>query len=226
MIHRTTMIAILMLFAASCTGLQQQRRQEAMQDYQELSERAAANREAEQEAREDRQAEREARHADEQERKHQWEAGQEKIRAANSGAYAKKVAEQRAKRNAEKVELLADAKKLGYKGVIFDASLTLAVRTLLGGELTLKDLAGKVIELDYEEDSKIVALQVLGKGRALFTSRRLKKVVLMLKKYDETILEGASLRSLNTSYFLITGTTTYSTTLGRRQAIVIEPSKL
>jgi hypothetical protein len=115
------------------------------------------------------------------------------------------------------------AKRKGYKEVLFDVGLIKVIDSLLEGKLAITDLKNVVIELDESTDEGFVALQVLGKGRALYTADEV-DIVVMLKNYDKQILEGSSLTSLDTSYFTIKGTTRYKTSVGSRQAVVIVPA--
>jgi len=227
MFNKSIITAIAVTLTTSCIGMQKQRKHDrALRDYEALEAQAAQNREAERRAREQRQMDRESRFDDEKARREQIAEANEKKRLELRAAQAAALAQLKARRDKEKAELVARAKKLGYKGVIFDAGLTFNIRAVMDGSETLENLKDYLVQLDYEYDKEIIAFQVVDGDFALFRSPHLNGVVLILPKHTETVIQGAGITAMTASYFTISGTTKYKTLAGYRQAIVIEPAGL
>ena len=123
------------------------------------------------------------------------------------------------KREDWKKQTEKEAKKLGYKGVLFDVGIYRFLTEAIAGNVSVRDLSKIVIEMNDEMDSRFVVLQYLGKGSALYHHPHT-DIIILLRGYDEVLLEGSSLMALNSSYIVIKGVESYSTLLGRRQAFV------
>lgn len=117
-------------------------------------------------------------------------------------------------------QIEAEAQKRGYKEVVFGVGLTQYLESLVEGG-SVKEARGVVIELDDTYDDGLVAIQYLGKGSAIYTSKYTHATVLV-RGYAEDIIEGSALTALPSSYVTIKGVQSYQTALGLRQAFIVE----
>lgn len=135
--------------------------------------------------------------------------------------------EARAKREQEenekiRAEVRADAKKLGFD-VDFDRDLDVVLRMLRDGRTTI----GQWKQTLVMTGGSFVAFQVIDQDNVLMRDTA-SDVLIWLKGYragggELTILEGTALDALECAYFAVRGVKTYSTVIGTRQAVVVEP---
>lgn len=112
---------------------------------------------------------------------------------------------------------IADKQNLA---IAYDSSLKAELDGLLDGHTTTKDMSHMAIELDDFYDTEWTILQVLGKGSAILTSTA-SRFTLILRDYQEELIEGSRLTDLDLKFVRVIGTKNYQTRFGTKQAIVI-----
>jgi len=158
---------------------------------------------------------------DEWEHLQRMESARVEALAAMKAANAKAVSDAKQAIADHVMSILEKAHGHGYDDVIFGSSLTDAIAYIVEKNVSPATLSKKVVELDDYQDEYFRVLQYLGNGSALYSSELTDRIVL-LRDYGDVLIEGSSLLAIRNHYIVIKGVASYRTTMGTRQAIVIE----